>query len=44
LPYDPTIPIIPLLGLYPGKIIIQKDTSWTPHHSTIYNSQDMEAT
>ena len=44
LPYDPTIPVIPLLGIYPEKIIIQKDTSWTPHRSTIYNSQGMEAT
>ena len=41
LPYDPAIP---LLGIYPEKTIIQKDTC-TPivHCSTIYNSQDMEA-
>ena len=42
LPYDSAIP---LLGIYPEKTIIQKDTC-TPnvHCSTIYNSQDMEAT
>ena len=42
LPYDPAIP---LLGIYPEKTIIQKDTC-TPnvHCSTIYNSQDMETT
>ena len=42
LPYDPSIP---LLGIYPEKNIIRKDTR-TPnvHWSTIYNSQDMEAT
>ena len=42
LPYDPAIP---LLGVYPEKTIIQKDTC-TPnvHCSTIYNSQVMEAT
>ena len=40
LPYDPAIP---LLGIYPGKTIMQKDTC-NVHCSTIYNSQDMEAT
>ena len=42
LPYDPAIL---LLGLYPEKNMIQKDT-FTPnvHFSTIYNSQDTEAT
>ena len=41
LPYDPAIP---LLGIYPEEILIRKDTC-TPnvHRSTIYNSQDMEA-
>ena len=40
LPYDPAIP---LLGIYPEKTIIRKDTC-TPICSTIFNSQDMEAT
>ena len=42
LPYDPAIA---LLGIYLEKTIIRKDT-YTPnaHCSTIYNSQDMEAT
>ena len=42
LPYNPAIP---LLGIYPEKTVIQKDAC-TPivHCSTIYNSQDMEAT
>ena len=43
LPYDTAIP---LLGIYPEKTIIQKDTC-TPinvHRSTIYNSQVIEAT
>ena len=42
LPYDPTIP---LLGLYPEKTMIRKNTC-TPnvHCSTVYNRQDMEAT
>ena len=34
-------PAIPLLGKYPDKIIIQKDTR-TPNSSTIYSCQDME--
>ena len=42
LPYDPAIP---LLGIYPEKTRIRKDTCYTNVHSgTIYNSQDMEAT
>ena len=40
LPYDPAIP---LLGIYPEKTIIQKDTCCNVDCSTIYNSQDMEA-
>ena len=41
-PYDPAIP---LLGIYPEETKIQKDT-YTPivHCSTIYSSQNMEAT
>ena len=39
LPYDPAIP---LLGIYLEKTIIQKE--FNVHRSTIYNSQDMEAT
>ena len=38
--YDPAIP---LLGLYPEKTIIQKDRCTNIHCSTIYSSQDMEA-
>ena len=40
--YDPAVL---LLGMYSDQTIIQKDT-YTPsvHCSTIYNSQDMEAT
>ena len=50
LPYDPAIP---LLGIYPEKTIIQKEscmkkkkkvTYHNVHCSSIYNSQDMEAT
>ena len=46
LPHDPAIS---LLGIYPDKIIIQKDT-FTPssppnaQSSTMHNSQDMETT
>ena len=40
LSYDPTIP---LLGLYPDKIISQKDMNPSVESSTIYDSQDMEA-
>ena len=36
---------IPLLGIYAEKTIIQKDTCTTNvHWSTIYSSQNMEAT
>ena len=36
LPYDPGIP---LLGTYPAKTIIEKDTcNPNVHHSTIYDS------
>ena len=41
LPYDPAIP---LLGIDPEKTVIQKETCTSAHCSTIYNSQDMEAT
>ena len=42
LPYDPEIP---LLGIYPEKTLIQKDTCIPyVHSSTIYNSQDTETT
>ena len=41
LPYDPAIP---LLGIYPQKTVIQKVMYHNVHCSTIYNSQDMEAT
>ena len=43
LPYDPAIP---LLGIYLEKTIIHSITYLHPnfHSSTIYNSQDMEAT
>ena len=39
-------PLIPLLGTYPKKTIIQKDTSKHPYgqSSTIHKSQGMEAT
>ena len=40
LPYDPAIP---LLGIYPEKNMVQKDTCYV-HSSTIYNNQDMETT
>ena len=42
LPYDPAIP---LLGIHTEEIRIERDTC-TPnvHCSTVYNSQDMEAT
>ena len=42
LPYDPAVP---LLGTYPDRTIIQKDTC-TPyvHSSTIHYSQDMGTT
>ena len=41
LSYDSAIP---LLGIYLVKIIIQNDSCTSVHYSTIYNSQDMEAT
>ena len=43
LPYNPAIP---LLGIYPEKTIIQKESCTTMFTAmfTIYNSQDMEAT
>ena len=40
-PYDPAIP---LLGIYPEKTIIQRVMYHNVHCSSIYNSQDMEAT
>ena len=42
LPYDPAIP---LLGIHTEETRIERDTC-TPnvHHSTVYNSQDMEST
>ena len=42
LPYDPAIP---LLGIHTEETRIERDTC-TPnvHCSTVYNSQDMEAT
>ena len=42
LPYDPAIP---LLGIYTEEARIERDTcTLKVHHSTVYNSQDMEAT
>ena len=42
LPYDPAVP---LLGIYPEKTTILKDAnSISVYYSTIYSSQDMEAT
>ena len=41
LPYDPAIP---LLGIYPDKTINQKESYHNVHCSSMYNSQDMEAT
>jgi len=38
LPYDPATPLV---GIYPDKTIIQKDTC-TCMFITIHNSQDME--
>ena len=37
-------PAIPLLGIYPEKILIQKNTRTHVQGSIIYDSQDMEAT
>ena len=41
LPYDPAIP---LLGIYPEKNNSKRVVYHSVHCSTIYNSQDMEAT
>ena len=42
LPYDPAIL---LLGIHTEETKIERDTSYpNVHHSTVYNSQDMEAT
>ena len=41
LPYDPAMP---LLGIYPEKTIIQKESCTKMFIAGIYNSQDMEAT
>ena len=42
LPYDPAIP---LLGIYPEKTIIQKESCTTAFIATLFNnSQDLEAT
>ena len=40
----PDDPAIPLLGIYPEKTIIQRVMHHNIHCSSIYNSQDMEAT
>ena len=39
LSYDPAIP---LLGIYPDKTLVQKETHTPLHSSTIHNSQVME--
>ena len=39
LPYNP----IPLLGIHTKETRIERDTCTPVHHSTVYNSQDMEA-
>ena len=41
LPYDPAIP---LLGIYPNKTIILKDTCTRADSSTVYNSHDRGTT
>ena len=42
LPYDPAIP---LLGIHTKETRIERDTcALNVHHSTVYNSQDMETT
>jgi len=38
--YDPAIP---LLGIHTEETRIERDMHPNPHHSTVYNSQDMEA-
>ena len=41
LPYDPAIP---LLGIHTEETRIERDVYLNVHCSTVYNSQDMEAT
>ena len=41
LPYDPAIP---LLGIYTEETRIERHVYPNVHRSTVYNSQDMEAT
>ena len=41
LPYDPAIP---LLGIHTKETRIERYVYPNVHHSTVYNSQDMEAT
>ena len=41
LPYDPAIP---LLGIHTEETRTEGDVYPNVHHSTLYNSQDMEAT
>ena len=42
LPYDPSVP---LLGIHTEETRIERDTcTLNVHCSTVYNSQDMEAT
>ena len=41
LPYDPAIP---LLGIHTEETRIERDVYPNVHYSTVYNSQDMEAT
>ena len=41
LPYDP---VIPLLGIHTKETRIERDVHPNVHPSTVYNSQDMEAT
>ena len=41
LPYDPAIP---LLGIHTEETRIERHVYPSVHHSTVYNSQDMEAT
>ena len=40
LPYDTAIP---LLGIHTGEIRTERDVYPSVHHSTVYNSQDVEA-
>ena len=41
LPYDPAVP---LLGIHTEETRIERDNVHLVHRSTVYNSQDMEAT